>query len=166
MSIKIAKTAGFCYGVKRAVSEAYRLAENPGNYVTLGEIIHNSFVVDDLAKKGIRAYENVRDIPEGASVIIRTHGVPKAVLEEIRNKGLEVIDLTCPFVSKIHRIVYEKTVAACYVATAVYGSYDCPEVWILRRYRDYTLAETWYGRAFIHTYYAISPTLVKWFGHT
>ena len=54
----------------------------------------------------------------------------------------------------------------CYVATAVYGSYDCPQVWTLRRYRDDTLAETWYGRAFIKTYYAISPTLVKWFGHT
>ena len=52
----------------------------------------------------------------------------------------------------------------CYVATAVYGTYDCPEVWTLRRFRDYTLAETWYGRAFIRTYYAISPTLVKWFG--
>ena len=54
----------------------------------------------------------------------------------------------------------------CYVATAVYGSYDCPQVWTLRRYRDYTLAETWYGRTFIKTYYAVSPTLVKWFGHT
>jgi len=54
----------------------------------------------------------------------------------------------------------------CYVATAVYGSYDCPQVWTLRRFRDYTLAETWCGRAFIRTYYAISPTLVKWFGHT
>ena len=54
----------------------------------------------------------------------------------------------------------------CYVATAVYGSYDCPEVWTLRRYRDYTLAETWYGRAFIRTYYVVSPTLVKWFGKT
>lgn len=54
----------------------------------------------------------------------------------------------------------------CYVATAVYGSYDCPQVWTLRRYRDYTLAKTWYGRAFIHTYYAISPTIVKWFGDT
>lgn len=58
------------------------------------------------------------------------------------------------------------TKGSCYVATAVYGSYDCPEVWTLRRYRDYTLAETWYGRAFIRTYYAISPTLIKWFGHT
>ena len=56
--------------------------------------------------------------------------------------------------------------SGCYVATAVYGSYDCPQVWTLRRYRDYTLAETRHGRAFIRTYYAISPTLVKWFGHT
>ena len=54
----------------------------------------------------------------------------------------------------------------CYVATCVYGSYDCPEVWTLRRFRDNTLGSTWYGRAFIHTYYAISPTLVKWFGET
>lgn len=56
--------------------------------------------------------------------------------------------------------------SGCYVATAVYGSYDCPEVWTLRRYRDCVLAETWCGRAFIKTYYVISPTLVKWFGHT
>ena len=54
----------------------------------------------------------------------------------------------------------------CYVATCVYGSYDCPEVWTLRRFRDHTLGSTWYGRAFIHTYYAVSPTLVKWFGKT
>ncbi len=54
----------------------------------------------------------------------------------------------------------------CYVATAVYGSYDCPEVWTLRRFRDFTLCETWYGRLFIKTYYAISPMLVKWFGNT
>lgn len=54
----------------------------------------------------------------------------------------------------------------CYIATAVYGSYDCPPVLTLRRYRDDTLAMTWYGRAFIRTYYTISPTLVKWFGET
>ena len=54
----------------------------------------------------------------------------------------------------------------CYVATCVYGSYDCPQVWTLRRFRDYTLAKTILGRAFIRTYYAISPTIVKWFGHT
>lgn len=54
----------------------------------------------------------------------------------------------------------------CYVATAVYGSYDCPQVWTLRRFRDQRLAPTWYGRAFIRVYYAVSPTLVKWFGNT
>ena len=56
--------------------------------------------------------------------------------------------------------------SGCYVATCVYGSYDCPEVWTLRRFRDDTLGSTWYGRLFIRTYYAISPTLVKWFGNT
>lgn len=54
----------------------------------------------------------------------------------------------------------------CYVATAVYGSYDCPQVWTLRRFRDDTLAATWYGRAFIRLYYAVSPMLVRWFGNT
>ena len=56
--------------------------------------------------------------------------------------------------------------SGCYVATAVYGSYNCPQVWTLRRFRDNTLDGTWYGRAFIKTYYAISPTLVRWFGET
>ncbi len=76
--------------------------------------------------------------------------------------------------NKIHEVdpsfevetIEEATNGGCYVATAIYGSYDCPQVWTLRRYRDNTLAETWYGRTFIRTYYAISPTLVKWFGHT
>ena len=63
-------------------------------------------------------------------------------------------------------IDYGKSDSGCYVATAVYGSYNCPEVWTLRRFRDNTLDATWYGRAFIKTYYAISPTLVKWFGNT
>lgn len=68
-------------------------------------------------------------------------------------------------VDKSYSKELDKTVKkGCYVATAVYGSYDCPEVWTLRRFRDGTLAGTWYGRAFIRTYYAISPTLVKWFG--
>lgn len=58
-----------------------------------------------------------------------------------------------------------KSTGGCYVATAVYGSYDCPQVWTLRRYRDYALAKTWWGRAFIHIYYAISPSFVKYFGN-
>lgn len=66
------------------------------------------------------------------------------------------------------RIIAErsKTTGGCYVATAIYGSYDCPQVWTLRRYRDYVLAETWYGRVFVHVYYCVSPFLVKWFGKT
>ena len=60
----------------------------------------------------------------------------------------------------------QKKKSGCYVATAVYGSYDCPQVWTLRRYRDYSLAPTWYGRLFIALYYAISPTIVEWFGNT
>lgn len=60
----------------------------------------------------------------------------------------------------------QKSSSGCYVATAVYGSYDCPQVWTLRRYRDYKLSENWYGRLFIKIYYTISPTLVKWFGKT
>lgn len=60
----------------------------------------------------------------------------------------------------------QQSSGGCYVATAVYGSYDCPQVWTLRRYRDDTLAQSWYGRAFIKTYYAVSPTLVRWFGET
>ena len=69
-------------------------------------------------------------------------------------------------VSNLQKDYGQNSNSGCYVATAVYGSYDCPQVWTLRRYRDYTLAETWYGRAFIHSYYAVSPTLVKWFGKT
>ena len=66
----------------------------------------------------------------------------------------------------VHQVKPVTTTGGCYVATAVYGSYDCPEVWTLRRYRDFNLAKTWYGRAFVHAYYAISPILVKWFGGT
>ena len=77
--------------------------------------------------------------------------------EEIRQKDPSYVAPTTPTTSGS---------GCCYVATAVYGSYDCPEVWTLRRFRDDTLARTWYGRAFIHLYYAVSPTLVKWFGKT
>lgn len=76
--------------------------------------------------------------------------------------------LTEGIVNRIKEVYpdFEAKKSGCYVATAVYGSYDCPQVWTLRRYRDNTLSQTWYGRAFIKTYYAVSPTLVKWFGQT
>lgn len=84
----------------------------------------------------------------------------------IRDNG-ELTSVLTPCINEQKEVAQRLVVTdGCYVATAVYGSYDCPQVWTLRRFRDDTLAETWHGRAFIRTYYAISPTLVKWFGHT
>lgn len=105
--ITVAKTAGFCYGVKRAVDAVYRLAETGKPIATLGELIHNRQVVADLEKRGVQVYQSVEEIPDGVTVIIRTHGVGADVMEAIRKRGLEYIDLTCPFVEKIHKIVRE-----------------------------------------------------------
>lgn len=126
MSIKIAKTAGFCYGVKRAVDESYKMAEEKGSFATLGALIHNTFVVEDLEKRGIPAYDTVDEIPEGTTVILRTHGVPKEVIEKIEKRGLKYIDLTCPFVAKIHKIV-KKHYEEGYKIIIV-GDKDHPEV--------------------------------------
>lgn len=91
------------------------------------------------------------------------------IYEEIIDFSKEIQEnesnYTHPEVNKEFYTTVPEKKGGCYVATAVYGSYDCPQVWTLRRYRDYTLAESWCGRAFIKIYYAISPTLVKWFGH-
>ena len=106
MSIEIAKTAGFCYGVKRAVSKTYELVEEKdGKIATLGHLIHNRGVVLDLEKHGVFSYDDTDDIPKDAAVIIRTHGVKKSVIDALT--GREIIDLTCPFVAKIHKIVAE-----------------------------------------------------------
>ncbi|MBQ7751933.1 MAG: bifunctional 4-hydroxy-3-methylbut-2-enyl diphosphate reductase/30S ribosomal protein S1 [Clostridia bacterium] len=106
MSIEIAKTAGFCYGVKRAVQKTYEaIAEENGKIVTLGHLIHNRGVVSDLEQHGVVSYDNIEDIPSDATVIIRTHGVKKSVIEALNDH--KIIDLTCPFVSKIHKIVEE-----------------------------------------------------------
>lgn len=75
--------------------------------------------------------------------------------------------ICCPKLKRRLKPLKLKTqVGGCYVATCVYGSYDCPEVWTLRRYRDEQLGASWFGRLFIRLYYAVSPTFVKWFGHT
>lgn len=107
MSVKTAKTAGFCYGVRRAVDRTYAEAEKEGHgrIATLGKLIHNSEVVGDLKKKGVEVYEEIDDIPKDAKIIIRAHGVKKSVIEKL--SGREYIDLTCPFVKKIHKIVHE-----------------------------------------------------------
>lgn len=103
--ITVAKTAGFCYGVKRAVDNVYKQAEEGKNIATLGPVIHNPQVIADLERRGVKVYDNVADIPEGYTVVIRAHGVPERVYEELT--GRDYIDLTCPFVSKIHKIVNE-----------------------------------------------------------
>ncbi len=126
MQIKIAKTAGFCYGVKRAVDQAYKMAETGEKCATLGELIHNSFVVNDLKKKGIDVYDSVEDIPRGTKVILRTHGVAEAVIDEISGRGLEYIDLTCPFVAKIHKIVRKHYLEGYKIV--IVGDKDHPEV--------------------------------------
>lgn len=106
MDVVLAKTAGFCFGVKRAVDTVYEQAEK-GNVYTYGPIIHNEEVVKDLEEKGVRilADEQALKDLEAGTVVIRSHGVERSVYELIRKKGLELVDATCPFVKKIHNIV-------------------------------------------------------------
>ncbi len=106
MDIKVAKTAGFCFGVARAVDSAYQCAEKGDKkYCTLGPIIHNTQVVDDLKEKGIEAIATLDQLPKDATVIIRTHGVPEQIYHEMENQQIPYLDLTCPFVKKIHNLV-------------------------------------------------------------
>ena len=106
MEVILAKTAGFCFGVKRAVDTVYKEAGKKNVY-TYGPIIHNSEVVNDLKKKGvevINSREELEALEEG-TVIIRSHGVAREIYDLIHEKGLELVDATCPFVRKIHKIV-------------------------------------------------------------
>lgn len=105
--VKLAKTAGFCYGVKRAVDEVYAAVEKGDKICTLGKLIHNEQVVEDLESKGVYSYDRISDVPENTRVIIRTHGVPKSVYNELDSLNKPYTDLTCPFVEKIHKIVSE-----------------------------------------------------------
>lgn len=108
MHIELAQHAGFCFGVKRAMQIALRQAEQQdGQLYTLGPLIHNEQVVAYLRQKGIQAADFIRSIPDGSTVIIRTHGVPKHVCSTLEAHGIRAIDATCPFVKKIHKIVAE-----------------------------------------------------------
>ena len=93
-------------------------------------------------------------------------GIKVDARNEHRTTALSIAEKICERDPSFTYDDIEVASSGCYVATCVYGSYDCPEVWTLRRYRDYTLDTTWYGRAFIKVYYAISPTIVEWFGET
>ena len=105
--IKLAKTAGFCYGVDRAVKLAETEAEKGGTMYTLGPIIHNPHVVGNLEKMGAKVALSTDDIPENSRVVIRSHGISRAEFEALKAKNCEIIDATCPFVKKIHNIVQE-----------------------------------------------------------
>lgn len=105
MKTKVAKTAGFCFGVKRAMDIA--LEHNNEKIYSLGPLIHNTQVVDKLKEQGIEPVSNIEEIPNNSKVIIRTHGVGKSVYDQLNSKNIEIIDATCPFVKKIHQIVCE-----------------------------------------------------------
>lgn len=105
MQIYLAKTAGFCFGVDRAVSLVEQAIRDGKHAVTLGPIIHNRHVVERFAKLGVREIASPDEAQPGETVILRAHGVEKAMQEALAARGLEVVDATCPFVEKIHKIV-------------------------------------------------------------
>lgn len=108
--VKVAKSAGFCFGVKRAVEMVYSEAAKGKKVYTLGPIIHNEQVVNDLEKKGVNVINSVNDIKDGENitVIIRSHGISEDIYNQLKAKKVNIVDATCPFVAKIHRIVQEK----------------------------------------------------------
>ncbi|MCQ2477882.1 MAG: bifunctional 4-hydroxy-3-methylbut-2-enyl diphosphate reductase/30S ribosomal protein S1 [Clostridia bacterium] len=109
MKITLAKTAGFCFGVDRAVNMVYDLVNKGKKVSTLGPIIHNTQMVADLESKGVYAVSNPEEVKSDTTLVIRSHGVSKSVFEQAEKLGLSVADATCPFVSKIHKIVYENS---------------------------------------------------------
>ena len=128
MEVVLAKSSGFCFGVKRAVDRVYeQLAENKKIY-TYGPIVHNDDVVADLEEKGVKVLntkEELTKLTEG-SVVIRAHGVPKEIYEIMEQKNIECIDATCPFVKRIHKIVEKESAEGRRII--VIGNAKHPEV--------------------------------------
>lgn len=106
-NIRVAESAGFCFGVKRAIEMAYEAIGVEPKLYSYGQLIHNKTVTDDLASKGLEIVESLDGLTEG-TLLIRSHGVGKALYDEAEAKGLKILDGTCPFVKKIHNIVHEK----------------------------------------------------------
>ena len=128
MKVELAKMAGFCFGVNRAVDTVYEEAKQFTPVYTYGPIIHNETVIDDLEKKGVQvihSLEEAKDLTEG-TIVIRSHGVTRREQEELIADGLRVVDATCPFVKKIHTLVQEYSENGYYVV--IIGSGDHPEV--------------------------------------
>ena len=134
MEVKLAKSAGFCFGVKRAVETVYEQIERQKNsdkklsIYTYGPIIHNEQVVKDLEEKGVRVLQNreeLESLKEGI-VVIRSHGIGKDICELIERKGLVCVDATCPFVKRIHNIVEKESAAGKQIL--IIGNSGHPEV--------------------------------------
>ncbi|MBQ8406341.1 MAG: 4-hydroxy-3-methylbut-2-enyl diphosphate reductase, partial [Clostridia bacterium] len=106
MEFLIAKSGGFCQGVKKAVDTAFSVS--PENTYILGEIIHNPSVVQTITARGIKTVESLLEVPDGATLIIRSHGVAKAVYEECKERNIKVVDCTCEFVRRTQKIVEEE----------------------------------------------------------
>ena len=111
MEVILAKSAGFCFGVKRAVETVYEQTGTENQIYTYGPIIHNEEVVKDLESKGVTVLEGEEDLRklDKGTVVIRSHGVPREICEMIEKKGLTCVDATCPFVKRIHRIVEKES---------------------------------------------------------
>lgn len=105
MEIEVAKSAGFCFGVNRAVNKVNELLSKGENVCTLGPIIHNERLVKDLEARGARIVDGPSKVKDGETLVIRSHGVPGSVYKEIEKAGIKCVDATCPFVAKIHKIV-------------------------------------------------------------
>lgn len=131
MKISVAKTAGFCFGVDRAVNLIYELVEKGEKVCTLGPIIHNPQLVLDLISKGVKIVNDISEVPNGYTVVVRTHGVAKKYIDELEEKNIKYCNATCPFVLKIHRIVKEQD-KDCVVLIA--GDENHPEVKGIRSY--------------------------------
>lgn len=132
MEISVAKNAGFCFGVKRAISLARNMLEEKNKICIMGNIINNPGIVLELENKGARTISSLSEVKKGEILIIRTHGVKKEILEEAESQGINYIDATCRFVKKIHKIVSENDCENEFLLTA--GSLNHPEVIGIRSY--------------------------------
>ena len=129
MNVKVAEHAGFCFGVRRAVDKVYELIESQEKPIyTLGPIIHNESVVGDLEAKGVKVIENIEQLHSvrDGVVVIRSHGVGRAVYELMESLGLSYVDVTCPNVLKIHKIVERESKAGKNIV--IIGNAKHPEV--------------------------------------
>ena len=136
MKVELAKSAGFCFGVEKAVNTVYEEAKKENEIVyTLGPIIHNEEVVKDMKKRGVEAVkiEDLDSLPKG-TVIIRSHGVSREVYNFVKNSGHRVVDATCPFVKKIHAIVSVQSGKGKTVV--IIGNPDHPEVMGIKGWGD------------------------------